>query len=117
MCIMARSDSRICDVRGCPNKHGYKWSGREKVYSRFCQEHTCQWRYNTTDPFCPTQRDRTLKCCPAHGKCRVQGCIRQAPRDIDANNLPWICSPREYILYCPTTLLPVPFSVLSITYC
>lgn len=89
-----------CEYPGCHKHLVYKWIGPDKVHSRFCQDHTCQWRYNSPEDFCQTQRHRTNKCCPTHGKCRIPLCNNQAPRAIDANTLPWICPQRKNIPSC-----------------
>lgn len=82
-----------CDATPECRKHlVWKRTGRGKVRSRFCQEHTCQWRISDSqEPLCRTQRKPSEKCCPYHGKCRIQPCTNLAPRTVDANDLPWIC--------------------------
>lgn len=86
-----------CNVRGCHRKTVYEFIGVVKKRSRFCQEHTCQGDRDAIG-FCQTQRIPAYKCCPAHGKCRVPGCILLAPRSVSNEDLPWTCPPREYII-------------------
>lgn len=86
-----------CGAPGCPRHLVYKRTGHNRIYSLYCQDHTCEWSANTSGEFCSQQRDSTAKCCPGHGKCRIRDCIHQAPRAVSWDDLPWICPQREYI--------------------
>lgn len=96
--ISYRSLMAKCNVRGCHGHTVYEFTGGIKIRSFFCQEHTCQGPRNALDGFCDTQRNPCNKCCLYHGKCRVTGCVIQAPRSISNQDLPWTCPPRKCII-------------------
>lgn len=96
----------ICMVRGCRRRLVYdELMGGIKIKSFYCQEHTCPGSRNTIEGFCTTQRNPCNKCCPRHGKCRIPGCILQAPRAISSTELPWTCPPRKCIIITLTVYL------------
>lgn len=92
-----------CDVPGCHRRRVYELVGSVKIRSFYCQEHTCQGIRGSLEGFCSTQRNPTNKCCSLHGKCRITGCILQAPRATPNHELPWTCPPRKCIVITLTT--------------
>ncbi|KAI3400094.1 hypothetical protein diail_4632 [Diaporthe ilicicola] len=85
------SSSRQCGVVGCDRKHVCDTVGGVKIYSSYCQEHTCQAPRNESTPFCINPRDPHNRYCAFHGKCRgARGCRSQASRS-EKEPFPYIC--------------------------
>lgn len=88
---MAAGGSKKCGVVGCDRKHVYDTIRGAKVYSSYCQDHTCQAPRNEHTPFCINPRDPINRYCSFHGKCKgARGCINQASRS-EKEPFPYIC--------------------------
>lgn len=85
-----------CQAYGCQRHLVFAWIDDIKIKSLYCQEHTCQGPRSALNGFCARQRDPTAKFCLVHGECKIQGCSRQAPREIDREDFPWTCYQREF---------------------
>lgn len=89
--MAAGSSSRVCGVVGCDRKHVYDTIRGARIYSSYCQDHTCQAPRNENTPFCINPRDPANRYCSFHGKCRgARGCTAQASRS-EKEPFPYIC--------------------------
>lgn len=93
---MAAGGSRKCRVEGCDKKHVYDTIRGARIYSSYCQDHTCQAPRNENTPFCINPRDPANRYCSFHGKCRgARGCTAQASR-AEKEPFPYICPLHRY---------------------
>lgn len=89
--MAAGTSSRRCGVIDCDRKHVYDTIRGARVYSSYCQDHTCQAPRNENTPFCINPRDPANRYCSFHGKCRgARGCTAQASRS-EKEPFPYIC--------------------------
>ncbi|KAI7781643.1 hypothetical protein LA080_014541 [Diaporthe eres] len=87
---MAVGGSRKCGVVGCERKHVFDTIQGARIYSSYCQDHTCQAPRNENTPFCINPRDPSNRYCSFHGKCRSRGCTAQASRS-EKEPFPYVC--------------------------
>lgn len=86
-----RHGNKTCRALECERIHVYQnLSNGSRIYSSYCQEHTCQAPRNERVPFCINPRDPTNRYCAFHGKCRARECRNQASR-ADKIPFPYIC--------------------------
>lgn len=83
-------DSRECRVAECDRRHVYDKISGVRIYSRYCQEHTCHAPRNEHVIFCINPREPTNRYCAFHGKCRRLGCTTIATRS-EKEPFPYIC--------------------------
>lgn len=81
--------SRTCKVVGCTRRHVYDMVRGKKMYSEYCQEHTCQAPRNYNTGFCINSRSPANRYCTSHGTCN-RGCTVQASRS-EKQPFPYIC--------------------------
>lgn len=84
------SKSKQCNVVDCARWHVYDIISARKIYSSYCQEHTCQAPRNEKYPFCIHPRNPSNRYCAFHGKCLAQGCVSTASRS-EKFPFPYIC--------------------------
>lgn len=78
---LGAKDLKACNPPYCDRKRMYDMIGDSKIYSRHCEEHTCQASRNGNTPFCTKPRSPKNRYCVFHGECRgSRGCSAQATR-------------------------------------
>jgi hypothetical protein len=83
--------SRKCGIVDCNRRLVYDIVRNVRIYSTYCQDHTCQAPRNKNDLFCMKPRDPIDRYCPFHGKCRANSeCLTRASRSEKAP-FPYIC--------------------------
>lgn len=81
-----------CKVMDCNEKHVHQTlPNGVRIYSSFCQEHTCMAPRNEHTGFCINPRGAGNRYCHHHGKCRARGCTQQASRT-EREPFPYICA-------------------------
>ncbi|KAF3763988.1 hypothetical protein M406DRAFT_357309, partial [Cryphonectria parasitica EP155] len=78
--MAADRGSRRCKAPDCGEKSVHETVSDKKIYSMYCQNHTCMAPRNQHHPFCINHRNPHNRYCAFHGKCRAHGCTQLAPR-------------------------------------
>ncbi|KAK4118144.1 hypothetical protein N657DRAFT_685438 [Parathielavia appendiculata] len=86
-------DGRRCQVVGCHKKHAYsKNEVGQRIYSKYCSDHTCAKRYPEEDGYhCATPRARGERYCPDHLKCGEPGCEAMGEFVGTRDYIRWFC--------------------------
>ncbi|KAL2257042.1 hypothetical protein VTK26DRAFT_750 [Humicola hyalothermophila] len=86
-------DSRVCRVEGCRKKHAYISVGGQRIYSKFCINHTCNKPFPVEEGcHCPTPKRKEDLYCDDHLKCGEPGCDKRGEYRGLSEYVPWFCS-------------------------